>query len=252
MISVSNLYVKLQASTGGFVRVLHDISFSSEEGSFTTFLGPSGCGKSTILRAVAGLTLPTDGVINILQSQGAGIPKIGMNFQRPVLLPWLTVLENAVLSFRVSGEKLNASDNERVSSLLEIVGLSPFKHALPHELSGGMQMRAALVRALADKPDLLLMDEPFSALDEVSRARIGLELRELAKDQGTTVLFVTHSVHEAILLSDSIHVLSARPARIVASFETSNLGQNRNAATVESSDYADHFRCIRNTIANVL
>jgi NitT/TauT family transport system ATP-binding protein len=206
---------KVFDSDGKAVTALAEINYSVEPGSFISLLGPSGCGKTTLLRLVGGLESPTKGEIKVrggsptdaLQSR-----TFGFMFQDPTLLPWRTVEANARLLLDVTGQ---SKHKERVSRLLETVGLDGFGSAYPAQLSGGMRQRVALARALALEPKILLMDEPFAALDAITRDRMGEELLRIW-DGDKTVIFVTHSIPEATLLSDRVVVLSARPGRIVA------------------------------------
>lgn len=180
------------------------------EGEFLTLLGPSGCGKSTLLRLIAGLLPPTSGSIRIaplMQTTG-----IGFVFQSPTLMPWASLEANARLPLVLEGAQDMA---EPVRRALELVGLKDFAHAFPRELSGGMQMRASLARALVKRPRLLLLDEPFGALDEITRHRLDRELSELCAREKLTVLFVTHSIYESVFLSSRVLVMSARPGRII-------------------------------------
>jgi NitT/TauT family transport system ATP-binding protein len=207
------------------VAALRDLSFDVREGETLTLLGPSGCGKSTALRLIAGLSQPTAGSIAFATQEARA--NIGFVFQEPTLLPWTDVLSNVYLPLRLRGEPL-ASVSARVAESLERVGLSAFKHALPRELSGGMKMRAAIARALVTRPSLLLMDEPFAALDEVTRFKLNDDLLALKRDLGTTIVFVTHSVYESVYLSTRILVLSPGGGRIVDEIEI-DAGLTRDA-----------------------
>jgi NitT/TauT family transport system ATP-binding protein len=194
------------------VAALRDLSFDLREGETLTLLGPSGCGKSTALRLIAGLSEPSSGAISFSTPQARA--NIGFVFQEPTLLPWADVLANVYLPLRLRGEPF-AEAAPRIEEALERVGLTGFKSALPRELSGGMKMRAAIARALVTRPSLLLMDEPFAALDEVTRFKLNDDLLALKRELGTTIVFVTHSVYESIYLSTRILVLSASGGRIV-------------------------------------
>jgi NitT/TauT family transport system ATP-binding protein len=196
---------------GGRVQAIRDISFDMQEGEFIAVVGPSGCGKSTLLRLLAGLILPTAGETVIA---GARVTKptseVGIVFQNPVLLPWRTALQNALLPIEVLGLDRNTYTRTAVE-LLRLVGLGEFMDKYPYELSGGMQQRNAIVRALVHKPKLLLMDEPFGALDAMTREYMNLELLRIWQSTGKTIVFVTHSISEAVFLSDHVLVLSERP-----------------------------------------
>jgi NitT/TauT family transport system ATP-binding protein len=188
-------------------------------GEFVSLLGPSGCGKSTLLRLVAGLTPPSSGAIDWPRStydaMGNPEPSLGFVFQEPTLLPWRTVAENVYLPLLLAG--IDRKDaRARVEEALGQVGLARFASSYPRQLSGGMKMRASIARALVTKPRLLLMDEPFAALDEITRSKLNDDLLELFARQGLTVIFVTHSVYESVFLSSRIIVLTSRPGRIAS------------------------------------
>jgi NitT/TauT family transport system ATP-binding protein len=192
---------------------LRSIDLRLGAGEFVTLLGPSGCGKSSLLKIVAGLLAPTHGS---LRQAGADAqrPDISFVFQAPTLLPWASVEANVRLPLDLAGVP-RAQAAPRVAQALALVGLSGRAAALPHTLSGGMQMRVSIARALVTRPRLLLLDEPFGALDEITRQRLDAELLELWRSQGFSVLFVTHAIHEAVFLSQRVLVMAARPGRIV-------------------------------------
>jgi NitT/TauT family transport system ATP-binding protein len=197
-------------------QALADVSLTVQAGEFVAILGPSGCGKSTLLRAVAGLEAPTEGGIRLAeQAHEPGMPPTSFVFQEPTLMPWATVFENVWLPLRLAGRSRGQA-REQVHALLRGVGLDGFDAAYPRELSGGMKMRVSIARALASGPWLLLMDEPFAALDEITRNRLNDDLLLWWQARGLTALFVTHSVFEAVYLSRRIVVMSARPGRVVA------------------------------------
>ncbi len=190
---------------------LRDIDVEVLEGEFVSIIGPSGCGKSTLLRLISGLERPTSGEVRF--GPGYGRKDIGFVFQNAVLLPWKTVFENIAFPLRI--KKIPLEENrEYLEGLVELVGLSDFRNALPHELSGGMKQRVSIARALSYSPPLLLMDEPFGALDALTRDTMNLELLRIWNDTRKTVLFVTHGIDEAVFLSDRVLVLSARPGTI--------------------------------------
>lgn len=201
----------------GGIRALSGVTFAVERGEFVSIVGPSGCGKSTLLRLVAGLLDPTEGSIQTAGHASRDVKgnrDVGFVFQQPTLLPWRTVEENVSLPGEL-GPAPKAIDLARVRGALELVGLSDFARVYPHQLSGGMQMRVSLARALVTQPRVLLLDEPFAALDEITRQRLNEDLLSLwARDQWTG-LFVTHNVTEAVFLSQRVFVMSARPGRIV-------------------------------------
>jgi NitT/TauT family transport system ATP-binding protein len=193
------------------VRALERIDLDVRRGELLTLLGPSGCGKSTLLRILAGLTAPTSGWV---QRQASPDRPLAFVFQQPTLMPWASVTRNVRLPLDLTGTD-RAQADARVRAALELVGLQGFEGAWPRELSGGMQMRASIARALVTEPGVLLMDEPFGALDEITRARLDRDIRDLWARQRLTVVFVTHSIYEAVFLSTRVVVLSARPGRIV-------------------------------------
>jgi NitT/TauT family transport system ATP-binding protein len=200
----------------GGVEALRNVSLEVQNGDFVSLLGPSGCGKSTLLRMIAGLLEPTSGSMRLWPTDGvrATDRRLAFVFQQPTLMPWGSVHRNVRLPLDLSGVAREQADAQ-VRSALELVGLSEFGHAYPHRLSGGMQMRASIARALVTKPCLLLMDEPFGALDEISRGRLDSELRNLWHKQELTVVFVTHSIYEAVFLSTRVAVMSGRPGTIL-------------------------------------
>ncbi|MBI3708960.1 MAG: ABC transporter ATP-binding protein [Proteobacteria bacterium] len=186
------------------------------EHEFVSLLGPSGCGKSTALRLVAGLGEATAGTIEWpSRAGGKGLRDIGFVFQEPTLMPWATVFDNVYLPLRLQLVARGKAADE-VAAVLAKVGLTGFEGAYPRELSGGMKMRVSIARALVTKPRLLLMDEPFAALDEITRFKLNNDLLELWRSQSWTVIFVTHSVYESVYLSNRIAVMAARPGRVVA------------------------------------
>jgi NitT/TauT family transport system ATP-binding protein len=215
IIEVSKLAKDFNAGRA-VLRALADVSFSVEEGRFVTLVGPSGCGKSTLLQILAGLIGATSGQV-LIEGKRISAPmpdKIGMVFQDPTLLPWKTALANVEFPLDLRGVD-RALRRSRCSALLELVGLSEFADHYPHELSGGMRQRVAIARGLAQDPRLILMDEPFAALDEQTRTRMGHDLLDIWQKTGKTVFFITHSLTEAIYLSDVVLVMSPRPGRII-------------------------------------
>ena len=198
------------------VTALEDISFTLSAGAFLTLLGPSGCGKSTLLRVVADIIRPTTGTVRVLgqtPDQARRLRQIGFVFQDPALLPWRSALDNVRLPLQVGGGVRDAV-GRNPAELLALVGLAGREDALPHELSGGMRQRVSIARALLGGPKILLMDEPFGALDEITRDRLNEELLRIWAETGTTILFVTHSIHEAAFLGQQVLMLAAHPGRV--------------------------------------
>ncbi len=194
---------------------LRDVTFSVAGGEFLGIVGPSGCGKSTLLRLVGGLLPSTEGsVLRGGRPVTGPSREVGVVFQEPTLLPWRTVLQNVLLPLEVAGPP-SPQDVARARDLLSLAGLEGFERSYPFELSGGMQQRVAICRALVTRPQVLLMDEPFGALDAMTRETMNLELLRIWHEHRTTVLFVTHSITEAVFLSDRVLVLSPRPGRVV-------------------------------------
>jgi NitT/TauT family transport system ATP-binding protein len=199
------------------VTALEDISFSVPAGSFVTLLGPSGCGKSTLLRVVADIIAPSDGTVRVLGHAPARARRqreIGFVFQDATLLPWRSAIDNVRLPLEVGGATQTRRAGRGPEELLALVGLAGWEKALPQELSGGMRQRVSIARALLGGPKILLMDEPFGALDEITRDRLNEELLGIWRETGTTILFVTHSIHEAAYLGQQVLMLAARPGRV--------------------------------------
>jgi NitT/TauT family transport system ATP-binding protein len=191
---------------------MRDVSLEVDEGEFVSIVGPSGCGKSTLMEIVGGLIAPTAGTVTIGGNVVSGTdPSVGIVFQQESAFPWRTVAENVGFGLEMSGV---ADRSQRVSDMIELVGLAGFEHRYPSELSGGMRQRVAIARTLVMEPRIILMDEPFGALDEQTRLILGEELLRIREATGATVLFITHSFDEALLLSDRIVVMTARPGRV--------------------------------------
>jgi NitT/TauT family transport system ATP-binding protein len=209
-VRIGNLHHRFATGT----QALAGIDLFVRTGELLSIIGPSGCGKSTLLRIVAGLEPPSEGQVSVHHDVAAGAgPGIGMVFQQPTLMPWTSVEANVRLPLDLRGMPA-AEASRRARLVLSQVGLTEFAEAYPRELSGGMQMRASLARALVTEPGLLLMDEPFGALDEITRARLDRDLLDLQARRTLTVLFVTHSIYEAVYLSSRVVVMSPRPGRI--------------------------------------
>ena len=238
---------------------LRDMSLSVAAGQFVSLLGPSGCGKSTVLRLIAGLGDPTTGTIGWPGSthdpHGQGSDRredheIGFVFQEPTLMPWASVFRNVWLPLRLKGLSKSAA-RDRVMETLEMVGLETFADAYPRELSGGMKMRVSIARALVTRPKLLLMDEPFAALDEITRFKLNNDLLHLWESFGWTVIFVTHSVFESVYLSDRIVVMAARPGRVVSDIAI-DAPYPREDDFRTSTTYNDYCRLASNALADAM
>ncbi|KHF41214.1 ABC transporter ATP-binding protein [Halalkalibacter okhensis] len=206
----------------GSITALSEVNLDIPEGEFVSFVGPSGCGKSTIFKIIAGLSEPTSGRVEMINAsnQETMIDRndVGFVFQHATLLPWKSVLDNVTLPLELKGVSKHER-HERGKEVLEMVGLAGYEKALPRQLSGGMQMRVSIARSLIAKPKLLLMDEPFGALDEMTRQNLHYELLKIWEKTGMTVLFITHNVFESVFLSTKIAVMSTRPGRITNVFD---------------------------------
>jgi NitT/TauT family transport system ATP-binding protein len=231
------------------VVALERLDLSVRPGEFVSLLGPSGCGKSTALRIIAGLSEPTRGKVEWSEAQtarAAGARRIGFVFQEPTLMPWATVAANVRLPLKLAGLAPDAT--ARVDAALARVGLSGFAPSYPRELSGGMKMRASIARALVTEPDLLLMDEPFAALDEITRFRLNNDLLGLWETLGKTVVFVTHSVFESVYLSQRIVVMTRRPGRVFTELSV-DAPHPRDESFRTSADYAGYCRRVSEALA---
>ena len=232
------------------VEALRSVDLDVRRGEFVSLLGPSGCGKSTLLRVIGGLVEPDGGVVEVAGQQPTIARKAkqyGLVPQTPALMPWATVERNVrFLSSLDAGRRSDASSlSERdIDDLIDTVGLADFRTSYPHELSGGMQQRVSLVRGFALGAPILLMDEPFAALDEITRAEMRYLLLDLWQRTGTTVVFVTHSITEAVILSDRVVVMAARPGRIAA-VEPISLGRPRLPEMEDAPEFHEHVRVLR-------
>ena len=239
------------ATRTGDVSALEGIDLTVAAGEFVSLIGPSGCGKSTLLRLIADLDEPTSGAVEVFGKPAARARRdqdYGIAFQQAGLLPWRTVAANIALPLELHGVGA-AERTARVAELAELVGLTDFADRHPDQLSGGMQQRVAIARALAEQPRLLLMDEPFGALDEMTRERMQAELARLAAETGAAVVFVTHSIPEAVFLSDRIVVMSPRPGRITDVIET-GFGKDaaRDEALREAPVFFDRVTAVREAL----
>lgn len=234
--SVSHFYNSLH--------VLDDINLEVKEGEFVSVVGPSGCGKTTLLKILGGLLSPTRGKLSVKgNSIDVAVKRrdFGFVFQNPVLLPWRNVLQNIELPLEVIGDRTPFAESKK---LIELVGLEDFGSYYPNALSGGMKQRVAIARALVFNPDILLMDEPFGALDELIRERLNLEFLRIWQETRKTIVFVTHSISEAVFLSSRVIMLSARPAKVIGVREI-DLPFPRTSETRQSKEYFQHVIWLR-------
>lgn len=228
---------KVYSTRTGDVHALSRINLDIAEGEFVAIVGPSGCGKTTLLKILAGLEALSSGSASLRGTPlGAPSGDVGMVFQKATLLPWLDVLANVLLPVTLR-HRSSAQDRAAAQSLLEMVGLAEFAHKNPNELSGGMQQRAAICRALVHNPSLLLMDEPFGALDAMTRDALNVELNRIWRETGKTAVLITHSIPEAVFLAERVIVMSPRPGRIVDEVEIP-FGKNRTLDLMGTSEFA--------------
>jgi NitT/TauT family transport system ATP-binding protein len=230
---------------------LQDMSLAIGRHDFVSFLGPSGCGKSTALRLIAGLSAPTSGTLRWHGARKSAAPKaerdLGFVFQEPTLMPWSTVLDNVWLPLRLAGISRDAAD-ATVREALAMVGLSRFADVYPRELSGGMKMRVSIARALVTQPRLLLMDEPFAALDEMTRSKLNNDLLAIWREHRFTVVFVTHSVYESVYLSDRIVVMAPRPGRVIAELAIDEPYPRSAGDFQVSTRYNEHVKAVQHAL----
>ena len=227
-----------------------DMTMAIDEGEFVSFLGPSGCGKSTALRMIAGLLPVTAGTIGIEPGAGRTEHDLGFVFQEPTLMPWATAFDNVYLPLRVAGVG-RAEAAPRVDAALAEVGLSRFAGAWPRQLSGGMKMRVSIARAMVTRPRILLMDEPFAALDEMTRMKLNNDVLRLWAEHGLTVIFVTHSVFESVYLSTRVLVMAARPGRVAADLAIASPWP-RDDGFRNAPDYAAQCRMVSDALKSTL
>ena len=237
---------KTYESERGTVEALRDVSLSIGAGEFVSVVGPSGCGKSTLLRCVSGLEQPSTGTISLKgEAVLSPAPSMGMVFQRDVLLDWRNILDNVLFTADFRGLPRKQWIG-RAKELLELFGLSEFQNRYPWELSGGMRMRAAICRALLVAPELLLMDEPFAALDAFTRDDLNLELQKISQKTNSTTIFITHNITEAIFLGDKVVVMDRRPGRIALVLDI-ELPKPRALSVRETPQFAEYGSIIRRT-----
>jgi NitT/TauT family transport system ATP-binding protein len=232
------------------VTALSDVDLTIREGDFLSLLGPSGCGKSTALRLIAGLSTPTSGLLDWRGGGSLDRANIGFVFQEPTLLPWASVFDNVWLPLRLKGVS-RAKAAPAITEMLARVHLTGFEDAVPRELSGGMKMRVSIARAMVTKPRVLLMDEPFAALDEITRFKLNNDLLELWQDERFTVVFVTHSVFESVFLSNRVVVMAARPGRVFDELAI-EASYPRDEAFRTSPDYAALCRQASDVLVNAI
>lgn len=243
-IQAKGLWKLYNSAAPNEVVALRNVNFTISDGEFVSLVGPSGCGKSTLLKVIAGLLPASRGELHIgtRRVQGTG-PEVGMVFQAPVLLPWRTIRQNVMFPVEVR----QGSDDkgaERAERLLETVGLGNFAESYPHELSGGMQQRAAIVRALVQDPEILLMDEPFGALDAMTREQMNVEVLRIWQVHRKTVVFVTHSISESVFLSDRVFVMTPRPGALAEIIDI-DLPRPRTLDVINSDEFGRYVRQIR-------
>ncbi len=251
-VEITNISKAFNLGSNNQVDALTDINLSIASGEFVSLIGPSGCGKSTLLRLIANLIEPTSGnlVVNGKSAKQARLDQdYGMAFQQSGLFEWRTVAKNIELPLELKGWD-KAKRHERALEMLELVKLSDFAHHYPWQLSGGMQQRVAIARALAVHPSLLLMDEPFGALDEMTREHMQSELLSICRASGTTVVFVTHSIPEAVYLSNRVVVMSPRPGRVTEIVDVSIEGE-RNDATRDNAAFFKGITAVREALRGV-
>ena len=235
---------KVFDSARGQVEAVRDVSLSVPSGQFACLVGPSGCGKSTMLRIISGIYPATSGSVVISDETVIGPRRdVGLVFQSPNLLPWRTVEKNVSLPLEVGGRRVPDSRG-RAERFLKMVGLYDFRDKLPHELSGGMQQRAGIVRALVHDPSILLMDEPFGAVDVLTREKLNFEIQSIWEQTRKTIVFVTHSIQEAVLLSDVVYVFSPRPGMIVKVVDV-DLPRPRTRHTIHTEEFERYTDIVR-------
>ncbi len=248
-LAIDGVRLVYQTSRGPLT-ALEDLSFGLGQREFVSVLGPSGCGKSTLLKLVTGLLKPTQGRIELAGAAVTG-PRadVGIVFQQPTLLPWRNVLNNVLVPIRARGGDV-AAHADKARDLLELVGLGAFQKHYPHELSGGMQQRVGLARGLVHDPELLLMDEPFAALDAMTRETMMDELQRIWMTTSKSVLFITHSIPEAVYLSDRIVVMSPRPGRVIETLDI-DLPRPRGLETMAQPRFNEMTTHLRNLFRNL-
>lgn len=252
-LTLENVEQQFVTDKGDFVQALTTTNLEIPEGQFVCVVGPSGCGKSTLLNIIAGFLEPSEGVVSI---DGNRITKPskerGVVFQQPTLYPWLTVQKNVEFGLNVQGVD-KKTRNEISAEMLELVGLADFHHSKPYELSGGMQQRAQIARVLANDPSVILMDEPFGALDSLTREKLQNDLLDLSRKKKKTIFFITHDVNEAIFLGDRVLVMSPRPGRVIRDIPitiSQNYGRMLGAELRDTPEFIELRESISSSIGS--
>lgn len=252
-IHATEIQVKIESLYKSFPKgdrenlVLRDINLEIKQGEFISLLGPSGCGKSTLLKIIGGLLDSTSGQLTVSGEEVKGPKKqVGFMFQKAVLLPWRTVEQNLLLPVEIANGDLEEA-KARISELLELVGLKGYENYYTKELSGGMQQRISLARTLMNDPDILLLDEPFGALDEFTRENLNFSLMDIAKQSGKTVILVTHNINEAVLMSDRVLVMGINPGHVLENLRI-DIPKPRTDQVMAMKEYADYVLHIRNLL----
>lgn len=243
---VTKTYV---AKRGTAVTALEGVDLSIQPGEVVTLVGPSGCGKSTLLKVLAGLTTPTEGWLTLDGKRHLGpSPKIGVVYQQPLLLPWKSVIDNVLIPIKVQKRDVRAF-RKVAEALLATMGLSDFADSYPHQLSGGMQQRVGIARALVQDPEILLMDEPFGALDAMTRDQLTMELLRIQSEFQKTLIFVTHSIAESVLLADRVAVMTPRPGKISDVIDVT-LPRPRTLGLVNTPEFGAYVDQVRQVLEN--
>lgn len=242
----------------GEIYALQNINMHFEKGEFVSIVGPSGCGKSTIIRLIDDIIKPTSGTITVdgySYDNRRGVSKdvirrMGFIFQIPNLYPWLTIRENVMLPLKIYGLK-GAEYEKRSEELLEYVGLEKYADSYPSEISGGMSQRIGVIRGMVHKPDIFMMDEPFGALDEDTRENLNIDLLKIWKETGMTIIFITHNVEEAVLLSQRIYIMSSHPGRVHEELEVDFGNKERNLDLLSDQKFAEYCLTVEKTIGTL-
>jgi NitT/TauT family transport system ATP-binding protein len=246
---ISHVNHAFAGSDGSSIPALRDINLTIGTREFVSIVGPSGCGKSTLLRILAGLVTPLSGEVSVLgKPVGARRRDVSLVFQRPALLPWLNILDNVLFPLRHMSRPVGSAEADRAMVLLAMMGIADFAKLRPRELSGGMQQRVSICRALITDPLLLLMDEPFAALDALTRDELGAELSRICSEVPKAVVFVTHSIAEAVMLGDRVIVMSARPARMCRDTPIP-LARPRDARVIRQAAFQEICSDVRDAIS---